>query len=248
MRGRNYTHRVPKSDHELDTIEQALGHRFADRRLLLEALTHCSYSNENPGEPLEDNDRLEFMGDAVLELAISTLLWERFPGASAGELTRRRADLVCEEGLAGIAAAQGVGKALRLGRGEERSGGRRKPRLLASALEACVAAVYLDGGPEAAMQVCRMLFEQRLDERPPGVRDFKSRVQEVLQRRGQSPPLYRVQSSSGPDHDRQFEVAALVDDEPRTLGQGRSKAEAEQEAARRLLESLEEDDGDDNNA
>ena len=233
---------MQKPDDQLDSIEQALGYRFTDRRLLLEALTHCSYSNENPSETPADNDRLEFMGDAVLELGISTLLWERFPGASAGELTRRRADIVCEEGLAGMAAALGVGVALRLGRGEERSGGRNKPRLLASALEACMAAIYLDGGQQAAMRVCRRLFEERLDARPPGVRDFKSRVQELLQRRGQRPPLYRVQSCSGPDHDRQFEVAALVDDEPRTLGQGRSKAEAEQEAARRLLQSLEDDD------
>ena len=232
---------MQKRDDQLESIEQALGHHFADRGLLLEALTHCSYSHENPAEAPRDNDRLEFMGDAVLELGISTLLWEHYPEASAGELTRRRADLVCEEELADIAAAMGVGAVLRLGRGEERSGGRRKPRLLASALEACMAAVYLDGGQQAAMRVCRRLFEVHLDERPPGDRDYKSRVQELLQHRGRRPPLYRVQASSGPDHDRQFEVAALVDDQPRTLGQGRSKAEAEQEAARRLLESLEDE-------
>jgi ribonuclease-3 len=236
---RGYTHRVQDPDRDLEQIEQAIGYRFADRRLLLDALTHCSYSNENLERAPEDNDRLEFMGDAVLELGISTLLWNRFPGATAGELTRRRADLVCEEGLADIARSLGLGEAMRLGRGEERTGGRNKPRLLASALEACMAAVYLDGGQQAALQVCRALFDNRLDELPPGVRDYKSRVQELLQRRGKRPPAYEVQSCTGPDHERQFEVAALVNDEPPALGRGRSKAEAEQEAARALLEQLE---------
>jgi ribonuclease-3 len=238
-----YTCRVPEPDRELQNIEQAIGHRFADRRLLLEALTHCSYANENPDQAPADNDRLEFMGDAVLELTVSALLWERFPGAAAGELTRRRADLVCEERLAEIASSLGLGEALRLGRGEERSGGRHKPRLLASALEAYMAAVYLDGGQQAAMEVCRTLFEGRLHEQPPGVRDYKSRAQELLQRRGRRPPVYEVRSSTGPDHDRQFEVAALLNGQPRAFGRGRSKAEAEQEAARALLQLLDGDYG-----
>jgi ribonuclease-3 len=229
---------VSELDDTILAVETGLGYSFADRLLLIDALTHSSFAHERPELSRTDNDRLEYMGDAVLQWAVSALLLERFGEATAGELTRRRADLVCEEGLAHIARAVGVGPGLRLGRGEERSGGRDKPRLLASALEAVIAAVYLDGGADASMAVCRALFETRLLQMAPGARDFKTRMQEVLQRRGQRPPNYELLSVRGPDHARCFEVALRLDGEELGRGEGRSKLEAEQAAAERALEKL----------
>ena len=219
-------------------VREALGHVFADQQLLEDALTHSSFANEKPNLAPNDNERLEFMGDAILQWTVSALLWERFPDASAGEMTRRRADLVCEEGLADIARDMDMGRCLKLGRGEERSGGREKPRLLSSALEACIAAVYLDGGSEAAMDVCRELFGRRIADSQPGARDFKTRVQESLQRRGKKPPRYALLEMKGPDHARSFHVAIMIEGSSLGEGVGRSKLEAEQAAAERALEAL----------
>jgi ribonuclease-3 len=226
-------------DDAIRAVQVGLGHDFRDGQLLIDALTHSSYANERAGSARTDNERLEYMGDAVLQWAVSAVLLERYPAATAGELTRRRADLVCEDGLAQIARSLFVGPGLRLGRGEERSGGRDKPRLLASALEACIAAVYLDAGADAAMSVCRALFEQRLEQSAPGARDFKTRVQEALQRRGLRPPSYELVTVSGPDHARSFEVAVRSDGQELGRGAGRSKLEAEQAAAQLALQTLE---------
>jgi ribonuclease-3 len=224
----------------IQNVADALGYAFVIPRLLRDALTHSSFANERPSEASTDNERLEFMGDAVLQWTISSMLWDRYPQATAGELTRRRADLVCEEQLAEIARNLGIGAAIRLGKGEERSGGRNKPRLLASALEACVAAVYLDGSTQAATKLCHTLFESLLSSEAPGARDFKSRAQEVLQSRGQKPPSYRLLSSYGPDHARSFCVAVVIDGLERARGEGRTKLEAEQAAAQAFLIHLEE--------
>lgn len=228
---------------DFDAVAEALGHRFADGGLLQEALTHRSYANEHPERAPHDNERLEFLGDAVLTLSASTLLWERFPDATEGELTRRRADLVCESSLATIARTLGLGRSLRLGRGEDRSGGRDKPRLLCSALEACIAAVYLDGGVEKATQVVRRLLAASLDEPELGRRDAKTRVQELVQALGEGTPRYTVLQASGPDHARLFEVSCLSNLRELGRGSGRSKLEAEQSAARAALQQLESPDG-----
>ncbi|MET0283994.1 MAG: ribonuclease III [Polyangiales bacterium] len=220
-------------------MAEALGHRFADVGLLHEALTHRSYANEHPERAPHDNERLEFLGDAVLTLAASTLLWERFPDATEGELTRRRADLVCEASLASIARVLELGRSLRLGRGEDRSGGREKPRLLCSALEACIAAVYLDGGVATAGQVVRRLLEPALNEPELGRRDAKTRVQELVQALGEGTPRYTVVRATGPDHARMFEVSCLSNTRELGRGTGRSKLEAEQSAARAALLALE---------
>ncbi|MFI5306765.1 MAG: ribonuclease III [Polyangiales bacterium] len=219
-------------------VQAGLGHEFRDALLLLDALTHSSFAHERAGLARTDNERLEYMGDAVLQWTVSALLLESFPEATAGELTRRRADLVCEEGLARIARSVSVGPALRLGRGEAGSGGRDKPRLLASALEACIAAVYLDAGAERAMDVCRALFGQHLLANAPGARDFKTRVQEALQSRGKRPPSYELLSASGPEHARSFEVALRLDGAELGRGQGKSKLEAEQAAAEQALQRI----------
>jgi ribonuclease-3 len=232
---------VSAVDDGILAVIAGLGYEFRDGELLLDALTHSSFANERSGQARTDNERLEYLGDAVLQWTVSAVLHERFPDATAGELTRRRADLVCEDGLARIAGSVGIGLGLRLGRGEERSGGRSKPRLLASAFEACIAAIYLDAGAEAVMSVCRVLFEPRIEHHAPGVRDFKTRVQEALQQSGQGPPSYELLSVDGPDHARSFEVAIRLDGQELGRGQGRSKLEAEQAAAERALDHLDEE-------
>lgn len=218
-------------DEQIAAVQQNLGYRFDDRALLVDALTHRSFANERRHLARTDNDRLEFLGDAVLQWAVSSLLWDRYPQASAGEMTRRRADLVCEDGLAQVAVELGIPDALRLGKGEVRSGGRSKPRLLASAFEACVAAIYLDGGSPAALEVCERLFGNRMGDRAPGSRDYKTRLQELLQRHGLERPQYEVLATSGPDHARRFQVALLISGRKVAEAHGRSKGEAEQAAA-----------------
>jgi ribonuclease-3 len=162
-----------------------------------------------------------------------------FPSAEAGEMTRRRAELVCEDGLASVARSIALGEGLRLGKGETRTGGRDKPRLLASAFEACVAAVYLDGGGDAVMAVCRRIFAERVLQSTAGARDFKTRLQETLQRDGRPPPRYDVLAKTGPEHAMSFEVALLLDGAEVARGTGTAKLEAEQAAARYALEKLE---------
>jgi ribonuclease-3 len=216
---------------------QALGYSFSNRGLLLEALTHRSFKNERPDLTSTDNERFEFLGDAVVGLVVASLLYSHFPNADEGELTRRRADLVSERGLSEAADALGVGDAIRLGRGEERSGGRAKPRLLSSALEACIGAVYSDGGIEAAFAVARGIFEPRLHTIARGHRDAKSKAQEWAQAHLAATPSYRLVATEGPDHAREFTVALELHGERVATGIGRSKNEAEQAAAWTALET-----------
>ena len=216
-----------------------LGHTFRDEALRAAALTHRSFLHEHPGRTPGDNERLEFLGDAVFGAAAAMLLHAQFPAAREGELTRRRADLVNERALAEIAVSIGLGEALQLGKGEERSGGRSKPRLLASALEACIAAVFLDAGVERAIEVARSLLAPRLDVTRPGERDFKSRLQERLQSGGTATPRYELERTEGPEHARTFHVTvrdglgAII-----AAGSGRTKLDAEQTAACEALRAL----------
>jgi ribonuclease-3 len=230
-------------DAALRDLAAAIGHVFETPELLRDAVTHRSFANERPDAAPRDNERLEFLGDAVVGVVVSAMLWERFPDAPEGELTRRRADLVCEPALAELAASVGIGRALRLGRGEEKSGGRVKPRLLASAFEACMGAVFLDGGAETAIAVARRLFAPRMELAAPGASDFKSRVQELTQSRGQGTPSYELLRTEGPDHDRLFHVAIVVAGSVLAEGSGRSKLEAEQAAAEGALRLLVSGDG-----
>jgi ribonuclease III len=234
------TRKAVDEDVALRGVAAALGHAFSSLHMLRDAVTHRSFANEHPEQAPADNERLEFLGDAVVDLVVSTLLWEQFPDATEGELTRRRADVVCETGLADVAREVGVGGVLRLGRGEEKSGGRDKPRLLACALEAVMAAVYLDGGPPAAMAVGHRLFRSRIAETVPGASDFKSRIQELAQARGFGTPTYELRGAEGPDHERLFHVVILVAGEEVARGSGRSKVEAEQAAADAALRRVED--------
>lgn len=229
-------------DVALGRLEGRLGHVFSSRRTLRTALTHRSWAHEHAareglGEgPDSYNERLEFLGDSLLGAAAAGLLFERFPDAREGELTRRRADLVCERSLARIAADLELGPLLRLGRGEDRTGGREKPRLLASALEACIAAIAIDAGQIPALAVARCLLESDVEALAPGALDFKSRLQEREQAAGRPSPRYELASTDGPEHARVFRVVATGTSGVLGEGSGRSKAEAEQAAARVALE------------
>ncbi len=219
-------------------LHEALGYEFEHEALLADALTHRSFKNERPDLARTDNERLEFLGDAVLGMGVAVLLADAYPDQGEGALTRLRADVVCEASLAAVARSLEVGDALRLGKGEERSGGRDKPRLLASAMEAIVGAVLTDGGSGPALELVERLFAEQVAQ-ASGQRDVKSRLQEWAQREHGATPVYRVVRAEGPDHERVFHVA--VDLEGRTLaeGTGRSKAEAERSAARKALDARE---------
>jgi len=225
-------------------LEQKLGYPFQGAARLESALTHKSYLNENPGAGRPDNERLEFLGDAVLGLAVGHLLMERFPALHEGELSMMRAQIVNEQHLAEVAADLGLGEWLFLGRGEEQTGGRKKASILADACEAVLGAVYLDGGFDAACAVVRHLFGPRLDTvQAPGVTDFKTRLQERAQALHHEPPRYLVTAQSGPDHEKVFEVAVYLGGKELARADGRSKKEAEQRAAERALGAVGGDGG-----
>jgi ribonuclease-3 len=227
-------------------VEQRCGVAFRAPRTALAALTHRSYVNEHPGEPLEDNERLEFLGDAVIDLAISHRLMERFPAAREGELSKLRAAVVDEPGLASLARAFGVGPLLRLGRGEELTGGRDKPSLLADAMEAVVAAVYLEGGLGAVLALVDRYLGETFDRASAGTldRDYKTQLQELAQARLRVGPRYRVVAETGPDHAKLFDVEVELRGEVVGRATGRSKKDAEQGAARLALEALAASPGD----
>jgi len=237
LRPMHRARRPRKPPVDLTPVMQALGHEFRDPQRLLDALTHTSFANE-AGQPGRDNERLEFVGDAVVGLVVATLLHGHFPDAPEGELTQCRAALVSGAALAERATELGLGAVLRLGRGEERTGGREKPRLLAGALEACIAAVYLDAGFDAAYAVAHRIFAPRLDAPGGGMRDYKTRLQEVRQQNGYDAPRYEVLSMEGPLHARAYHVALHLDGVLAGEGRGRSKSEAEQDAARGVLAHL----------
>ncbi len=223
-----------------DPLQEKIGYRFADPALLREALTHKSYSNEQAEGAAPHSERLEFLGDAVLDLAISALAFEKFPGLSEGELTRLRAELVSEAGLARVARSLELGERLLLGRGEARSGGREKASLLADACEALLGAIFRDGGYTAASVVVERLFGAALSQaagRKNGI-DYKTRLQELLQSRYGRPPRYRLLATGGPDHQRSYQVEVCCGDERLGGGSGSSKKAAEQEAAREALDRL----------
>ncbi len=212
-----------------ELLEKRLGHRFSDAHLLQLALTHRSWTAEQPDSP--SNERLEFLGDAVLDLVVAHRLYERYGDLAEGALAKTRASLVNSSVLAEVGRTLGLGDELRLGRGEEASGGRQKSSLLANAMEAVIGAVYLDGGIEAAGAVVDHVLGARLDTeaRSPGRSDFKTRLQELAARLGLEPPVYEI-TSSGPAHLRQFKARARAGGKGGT-GEGHSKKDAEQHAA-----------------
>ena len=221
-------------------LEDKLDYVFRDASLVETALTHRSWMNETQDTLRTDNERLEFLGDAVLALVSSDLLMKRFPEQPEGELSKARAAIVNEAGLARIADTLTLGQWIFLGRGEEQAGGRLKRSLLAKAFEALVGAVYLDGGFAAAYRVAGQLIEPSLADVPAEAnKDFKSRLQELAQAKLQMAPSYTVLSERGPDHAKTFEVAILIGDKEYGRAFGRSKKEAQQNAAEQALAIME---------
>jgi ribonuclease III len=222
-----------------EDLEAALGYHFNSSAQLTAALCHSSYVNEQSQADLISNERLEFLGDAVLNLAISHLLMKRYPELTEGELSRNRANLVNETQLAAIAREIGIGPHLLLGKGEELTDGREKNSILADATEAIIAAIYLDGGFDAAFLFVENRFRERLRKttRSRYETDYKSRLQERVQSTYHEVPCYEVVDTSGPDHDKTFRVRMTVADII-AEGDGKSKKMAEQEAAREALALL----------
>jgi ribonuclease-3 len=222
-------------------LEKRLGLKFRDPQLLRRALLHRSYLNEMPDAGLESNERLEFLGDAVLGLVVGSKLYMDYPEHSEGQLTELRVALVRRETLARVAKSLSLGEYLFLGRGEESAGGRGRPSNLSAAYEAVVGAVYVDGGIEKARRFIVRSLASELAALPKGriLADPKSRLQELLQARFQKAPVYRVLRDEGPDHSKVFTVQVWNGRKALGVGQGKSKQQAEKEAARQALKKLE---------
>jgi ribonuclease III len=226
-----------KEKPHFDALQRELRYTFNDRSLLTRCLTHVSY---NYDRGLGHNEVLEFLGDAVLDLAISDLLMRRFPDKSEGDLSRMRAALVNSSVLAQKATAINLGPLLRLGKGEERSGGRLKESILAGAFEALLGAIYRDGGYDAARGVVEHYFATDVREKKLGLQDYKTRLQEISQMLFRAPPTYRVVSESGPDHEKRFVTEITLAGKVLGQGEGRTKKQSEQEAAKQALCELQE--------
>ena len=224
----------------LENLQENLGYRFRDESLLRGALYHSSYANEHRNENIVSNERLEFLGDAVLGFVSAEFLYSRFPHAPEGELTRIRAALVREESLFEVAQALQLGECLMLGKGEESGGGRQRPSILADCTEAVFAAVYLDGGMDCARDLIHrvLLSKGDIEVAESRRRDYKTELQELVQRKPHQVLRYELVGQSGPDHAKVFTVAVLLNGDPVGEGSGHSKKEAAQASARAALEKL----------
>ena len=231
---------VTSTSTDLNELSKKLGYTFRQPELLTEAFRHSSYINELGNSDLRDNERLEFLGDAVLDLAISHILMELFQGSKEGDLSKYRATVVNEKGLCRVAQELGLGDYLRLGRGEEVTGGRGKPSILANSMEALLGALYLDAGFIKTKEIIQRLFLPlvgRIDSgRVPN--DYKSQLQEYTQEAHKTRPEYVLMEESGPAHDRTFKVALHLNGEMVAKGEGKSKKEAEQKAAKEAFTCL----------
>lgn len=222
-------------------FESVIGYKFNQRKLLNEALTHSSYSNERRGENVQNNERLEFLGDAVLSIAISERLFKQYSELPEGELTKIRSKVVCEATLSDCAKRLKLGEAMRFGRGEEMTGGRSRASILADAFEALIAAIYLDGGMEASANFVYSQMDPAIRDAISGkvFLDYKTHLQELIQTQRDNRIRYEIVREEGPDHCKVFHTQVLLNEEIVGAGQGRSKKEAEQEAARAAITSLE---------
>lgn len=219
-------------------LEMALGYHFHNITLLQNALTHSSYANERWRDSLASNERLEFLGDSILGMITAEHLYRAYPNRPEGELTKIRADLVCETALAAAANRLELGKHLLLGHGEEQGGGRSRNSILADAVESILAAAYLDGGFEAARALVHTHILVDIPAEKPRSVDYKTRLQEQVQKKKNQVLLYKLVEQSGPDHAKEFVVELQLNGEPVGTGRGSSKKRAEQEAAREAMERL----------
>ncbi len=220
-------------------LEVALGYQFQNITLLQNALTHSSYANERWHDSLKSNERLEFLGDSILGMAVAEYLYQTFPDRPEGELTRMRADMVCEQALANIANRLQLGQYLLLGHGEEQCGGRSRASILADAVESVIAATFLDGGMAAANTIIEKFVLCNVPQTQLHNVDFKTTLQEQVQKKKNQVLSYALVGESGPDHDKRFTVAVSLNGEEIGRGEGSSKKRAEQDAARVALENVE---------
>ncbi len=219
-------------------LEQAIGYQFKNITLLQNALTHSSYANERWHDSLMSNERLEFLGDSVLGMVVAEHLYKCYPNRPEGDLTRMRADMVCETALAAVADKLQLGQHLLLGHGEEQGGGRNRPSILADAVESVIAASFLDGGMEAARKFIEQFILCNVPVRELHNADYKTALQELVQQKKNQVLHYVLTGQSGPDHDKTFQVQVLLNDRVIGQGSGTSKKRAEQDAARNALEHL----------
>ena len=222
----------------MEKLEEKLGYKFKNRTLLTTALTHSSFANEHKKSGIECNERLEFLGDSVLGMVTADYLFRNEPGMPEGKMTRLRAELVCERSLVQVADALCLGDYLRLGHGEESGGGRTRPSIKADAVEAVLAAIFLDSGIEPVRAIIHKYILSKLKTGLAVNHDYKTELQEYLQRNGAQDISYKLTGESGPDHDKTFMVDVCLNGESIGSGQGRSKKTAEQDAARDALEKL----------
>ena len=219
-------------------LEIAIGYRFRNITLLQNALAHSSYANERWHDSLKSNERLEFLGDSILGMVVAEHLYRNYPDRPEGELTRMRADMVCENALAAIAGRIGLGEHLLLGHGEEQTGGRTRNSILADAVESVIAACFLDGGMDAARGFIDRFVLTDVPVRKLRNADYKTALQELVQQKKNQQLTYKLTGESGPDHDKHFEVAVLLNGNTVGTGTGSSKKRAEQDAARAAMEQL----------
>ena len=226
-----------KAIYNISRFENTIGYNFQNKSYILEALTHSSYSNENKNYKF--NERLEFLGDSVLSIVISDFLFKKEKNLPEGELTKLRANIVCEESLSDVAMEIHLGEYLLLGKGEEATGGRERISILADALEAVIAAIYLDGGLEEASKFIFKYMEEIIEDSLEGriFRDYKTYLQEILQSKGEQHIWYKLIEEKGPDHNKRFVMEVGINDEVLGVGEGKSKKDAEQVAAKSALKS-----------
>lgn len=223
----------------MKTLETKLGYQFQNPKLLDHALTHSSYANEHHLGSISSNERLEFLGDSVLGMIVADHLYRTFPDLPEGDLTRIRANLVCEGSLVLVAKEWDLGRYLKLGKGENACGGRSRPSILADAVEAVLAAVFLDGGLEHDRDIIQRFLLDRMEQVNRASRDHKTYLQELVQRKSGQVLHYELIGESGPDHNKTFQMQVLLNGQPVGQGTGHSKKEAEQAAANAAIERLE---------
>ena len=219
-------------------LEAAIGYQFKNISLLQNALAHSSYANERWHNSLMSNERLEFLGDSILGMCVAEYLYCTFPDRPEGELTRMRADMVCEKTLAAVAGRIGLGQHLLLGKGEEQGGGRTRNSILADAVESVIAASFLDGGMDAAKAFIQKFILVEVPVKKLNNVDYKTSLQELVQQKKNQVLTYTLVGESGPDHDKHFEVEVCLNGKVVGLGSGSSKKRAEQDAARVAIEAL----------
>ena len=225
-------------EHDLSSFQERIGYKFKNEALLSRALTHSSYANENRADGVLDNERLEFLGDSVLGMNTALHLFRKYPDEAEGELTKMRSSLVCTGALGIRAKAIELGRELRLGHGEESGGGRERASILADAFEAVIGAIYLDGGEEEARKFIKRFVFDAEEGGEWSVTDYKTTLQEIVQKNRGEQLSYRMLESNGPDHERSFTVEVMINSNHIGTGFGKSKKEAEQMAAKEALKLM----------